>query len=241
MENKNIKHIIREMPYDGADLSLYFEDDWTNGKAGEKDAEIYCVYRDYGRWRGLNDDDFNEIVQTADDLINDFDYVREDGVDSYKRVMELYCIKYNPRRCHELKEWSLRANTDKIEDIAEYLTITTGKRWSTLTARGYYQGDYCEVLYCEAHHHESTAQTYGDVFCGAAKEFLVIDLDENGEEIDECGGYIIADCQIEKWGSRAETYKQLVCEWAGIDKETTCLELIENYHTQTIYDYSRVL
>lgn len=237
MENKNIKNIIRELPCDGNDFSTYFDDDYVRGEINEN-ATLYIIYNEgYGRLYGFNIDEYKELVKTADELIQDFDYVREDGIDSYKRVMELYGIKYNPRRCHELKEWSLRANTNRIADIAEYLMIITGEKWSIKSARGYSQSDYVEILYCEAFYDAEDAEKYGEVYLGAAKEFCVIDLDENGEESWSCCGYIIADCEIKSWDKRDETYKRLVCEWAGIDEQTTQLEMIDGYHTYTTASY----
>ena len=238
MENKNIKNIIREVPYDGNDFSSYFDDDFIKGYGGNENR-IFVVQKNYGRFYGFNADELNDVIKTADELIQDFDYVREDGGDSYKRVMELYGIKYNPRRCHELKEWSLRANTYHLEDIAEYLTITTGKTWTVDSAHGYCQGDYVQLLYC-SDVYPNGIKEYGEVYLGAAKEFCVIDIDENGEETDECYGFIIADCQITDYSKRDETYKHLVCEWAGIDEQTTQLEMIDGYHTYTTASYRTV-
>lgn len=65
---------------------------------------------------------------------------------------------------------------------------------------------------------------------GCGKEFCVIDVDEGGNETDECYGYIIADCQARQ----DEDYKKLVCEWDGINEEETRLEMIDGSTTQTI-------
>ena len=233
MESKT-KHIIREVPCDGNDFSSYFDNDFIKGYGGEENR-IYIIQKEYGRFYGFNADEYKDLVRKADELIQDFDYVREDGNDSYKRVMELYGIKYSPRRCHELKEWSLRADTSN-ESIAEYLTITTGKTWTVDSARGYCQGDYVELLYC-SDVYPNGIENYGEVYLGCAKEFCVIDLDENGEEVDRCYGFIIADCEIKSWADSDATYKRLVCNWEGIKEEETRLEMIDGYHTYTKYDY----
>ena len=73
----------------------------------------------------------------------------------------------------------------------------------------------------------------GEIWLGAGKEFYTIELDENGEETDTCGGYIIADCQA--W--KDEDYKRLVREWAGIPEDETRLEMIDSYRTVTKYTY----
>lgn len=240
MENKNIKNIIRELPCDGNDFSTYFDDDYVKGEINEN-ATLYIIYNEgYGRLYGFNIDKYKELVKTADELISDFDYVREYGENSFKQVMKWYDIAYTPRRCHELKEWSLRANTLNTEAIAEYLTITTGKTWEVGSARGYSQGDYVEILYCEAFYDAEDAEKYGEVYLGAAKEFCVIELDDNGEESWSCSGYIIADCEIKSWDKCDETYKRLVCDCAGIDERTTQLEMIDGYHTYTTASYRTV-
>ena len=153
---------------------------------------------------------------------------------TYKQVMKDNGLAYNSTFCHKLREWAknvddYNADTDAI---AEYLTITTGKTWATSSASGYCQGDYCEIVYCKEYYPENVRK-YGEIFLGCAKEFCVIDLDENGEESDCVGGYIVADC--EAW--KDEEYKRLVCEWAGIKPEETRLEMIDGYHTDTKYEY----
>ena len=101
---------------------------------------------------------------------------------------------------------------------------------------------YCE--HCKGNHgqrttfivrHESGAEKQVGKTC--LKEFCVIDLDENGEEVDRCYGFIIADCEIKSWADSDATYKRLVCNWEGIKEEETRLEMIDGYHTYTKYDY----
>jgi len=98
--------------------------------------------------------------------------------------------------------------------------------------RGYCQGDYIEVVYCKEHHKDGVRQ-YGEIWLGVAKEFDTIDLDENGEEIDTCGGYIVADCQVRT----DEDYKRLVCDWACIPYEETRLEMIDSSRIVIQYSY----
>ena len=240
MDNK-INTIIREVPADGNDFSTFFDDDFINGNAGDGNSIMYIVsWERRGQFWGINADAFNEIRQTASDLQEDF-LNNLDGSTgyTYKDYMQQTGIKYSPKKCHELKAWAQRADTDRVADIAEYLSITTGKPWIVARARGYCQGDFCEVLYCSDYYAEQDAEMYGQVFCGAAKEFCVIDLDEDGNEIDWCYGFIVADCQIKKWSNAAEEYKKIVCAWDGRREEETALELIENSYTTTHYNYKR--
>ena len=141
-------------------------------------------------------------------------------------------ITYNSRKCHALKELFKDFDANEPKDIATYLTITTGKTWATSSARGYCQGDYVDIVYC-ADRYKNGVKNYGEIWLGCAKEFEVIDLDENGEEVDACGGYIVADC--EAW--RDEDYKRRICEWARIAPEETQLEMIDGARTYTEYSY----
>ena len=236
---EKITNIIREVPAEHSDFSYYFDDDYINGKAGVENSIMYIIAWDRGRYWGINADEYNYLEDKARGLIDDFCEVGgEYGRKSYKAVMEAYGIKYSPTKCGKLKKWAeyaLEHYSETAPDLAEYLTITTGRPWDVVDARGYYQGDYCEVLYCKDCHSEEAAQAYGEVFCGAAKEFCVIDLDENGEEVDKCYGFIVADCELK--GYRDEEYKRIVCDWACLDEETTVLEMIDGYSTCVNYSY----
>ena len=88
------------------------------------------------------------------------------------------------------------------------------------------------MVYCPEHYKQGV-KAYGEVWLGCAKEFGVIDLDENGEETDSCWGYIVADCEARDDAD----YKRLVCEWAGIKPEETTLEMIDGYSVQTVCKY----
>lgn len=231
------KYIVREVEPEAADFSLYFDDDGLTSAGGSYFYNLFIVSNDgYGRRSGFNMEEYEKITRQAENIIDGFADVREDGFYSWTYTTFKECmidngISYNPRKCHTLKEWALDADAYNTEDIAKFLTITTGKEWSVASARGYCQGDYVEIVYCPEYY--ESPEEYGEIWLGAAKEFCVIDLDENGEEIDSCYGYIVADCKA--W--RDEDYKRIVCEWAGIDQNETRLEMIDNYTTYREYSY----
>ena len=235
-----IKHIIREVEPEHACLEWYFEDDGLSEASGDYLNTLFIVPTRHSR--GFNAEEWERVQTRARYLIDDFETTEEmiaentrdrDGKrPNYKEVMESYGIAYNPTKCHKLKEWAKNADTDKAEDIAEFLTITTGHEWDTEFAIGYCQGDYVEMVYCPEHY-KNGVKNYGEVWLGCAKEFIVSDLDENGEEIDSCGGYIVADCEA----FEDEEYKRLVCEWACIPEAETQIEMINGSHTYTKYTY----
>lgn len=233
------KHIVREIPADRACLDWYFEDDGLTERGGGDFCDnLFILYRDRDRLSGFNVERYADIQADAFRLQDYFSEVKDGIYDpdgkrvTYKDIMQDFGIPYSSRRCHALKEWAEMADVDDADSIAEYLTIITGKTWATSSAYGYYQGDYVEMVYCPERYRDGV-QAYGEVWLGAAKEFCVIDLGENGEEIDGVGGYIVADCQA----ATDEDYKKLVCNWAGIPEDETQLELIDDAITTTSYTY----
>ena len=238
---KKINYIVREYPPESCVLSWAFEDDGLTEAGGDWNYNLFVVADNgWGRLSGFNIETYEGIRKGAEELLDGFGWADEKATDydgkriTYKSVMEDYRIPYNPRKCHALKEWAKSADNLDADDIAEYLTITTGKKWRRIGVHGYCQGDYVDVVYCEGFH--ENPKYYGECWLGCAKEFSVNYLDENGEEEDSVGGYIVADCQA--W--RDEDYKRLVCEWAGIPEDETELQMIDGFHTYTKYDYRTV-
>lgn len=233
------KYIIREVEPEACEFGFYFDDDGLTEASGDWNNNLFIISNEgYGRISGFNIETYKNVQRQAETIIDGFDDVNSGVVDydgkriTFKSVMEEAGITYNARKCHAMKEWAKDADTGKTDDIAAFLTITTGKKWDTASAHGYSQGDYVEMVYCPENYKDGV-KAYGEVWLGAAKEFGVIELDENGEEIDSCYGYIVADCQA--W--KDEDYKRLVCEWACIDPAETQLEMIDSCQTVTHYSY----
>lgn len=233
------KYIIREVPAEACDFSYYFDDDGLREAGGDFCNTLFIIDNEgWGRISGFNIDVYKEVQKQAAGIIDGFEDVLAGLKDydgnryTFKDIMDEYDIPYTSRKCHALKEWQKSADSDDVDDIAAFLTITTGKKWKTTGVHGYSQGDYVTLLYC-AEHYKNGAEHYGEVWLGCAKEFYTIELDENGEEGDTCGGYIIADCQA----SDDADYKRLVCEWACIDENEAQLEMIDGYKTVVHYSY----
>ena len=235
-----VKHIIREVAPEACDFSCYFDGDTFTAASGDYCNTLFIISNEgYGRLEGYNIDEYKRIKEQANDIINGFEDVRDPGnaynwtgYRTYKDAMEDIGIPYTPRKCHQLKQWAQDADSDSPEAIAEYLTITTGKRWTTSSARGYCQGDYVEMVYCPERYAEGV-EKYGEIWLGAAKEFCIIDVNDDGTEGDAVYGYIVADC--EAW--RDEDYKKAVCAWEGIEPAAASLEMIDSATTRTIYSY----
>ena len=228
------KYIIREteQPY----LEFYFDGDMFNENSGDFCNTLFILYLQRpGRLCGLNADTFNRLYDEAEEMGEYFEDVRNgyrDTYRSYKEIMLDLWGWYNPRACHLLKESFEEKSLGSNDQMAAYLTVKTGKHWTWTTVFGYCQGDIVDILYCDERY--KSVEEYGEVFLGCAKEFGVIELDDEGEEADSCWGYIVADCLV-----RDEIdYKKIVADWAGIPFEEAELQLISGSHT--VYDWEIV-
>jgi hypothetical protein len=234
------KYIIKQIPPEHAELMYYFEGDTFTENAGGIEYALFPLFLDYWTMRpAINKKLWEDITSRAAEIAEEINNFRDNwnnwnSWSSYKEIMTFYGIPYNPTKCHRLKEWSETDDPTSPEAIAEYLTITTGRPWEFTSVRGYSQGDYSEIVYCEDIYTQQDAEAAGEIILGAANEYSITDLDDDGNEIDTVYGYIVADCQA--W--RPEDVKRLVCEWGGIDPAEAVLMTIEDSYTRTEYKYT---
>ena len=156
------KVIAKEVNPAHVDFGFYFDDDSLKSVSGENCA-VYIVPADRRRNSGFNLDEYGEIEQLAQTVIDDY----EDG----------WPIE------ETLKEWAKTADASDTDSIAEFLTITTGEEWTVKAFTGYSQGDYCEVVYCVNHHTPERITEIGRFWLGCGTEF----------SIDGCYGYYVVD------------------------------------------------
>lgn len=254
--NNKIKHIIREVPPEDTDFGLYFDDEGLTSAGGDYYNNLFIVNFDNNA-SGFNMDEFkriqNEIENLLEmyiDIVDDSDYKQYSNLGQMLYEHGLLCDLKNTKRIKAFKDFFTKCNETpskpyssyynkfevfNSEMTAEYLTLKTGKKWDTDSARGYSQGDYVAMIYCPEFY-TNGVEHYGEIWLGTGKEFYIIELDENGEEVDTCSGYIIADCQV----STDEDYKKLVCKWAEIPENETQLELIESSKMYIKYSYRTV-
>lgn len=238
------KYIIKQIPPEQAELGFYFDGDTFTERAGGIEYALFVLVA--GRW-SLDPirhcaELWKRITKEAANLAEAFYDVENNcswnGYTTYKEAMrwEAPEIKYSPATCHRLKEWAQTAEEGQPESIAAYLTIKTGKPWTTASASGYSQGDYCEIVYCEDIYSQEDAEAAGEIALGAANEYSITFPAEDGSEPETVYGYIIADCQA--W--RAEDVKRLICKWEGIDPAEAVLLTISGSHTYTSYEWEEV-
>jgi hypothetical protein len=217
------KIIAKEVNPAHVDFSYYFEDDGLTNKGGENCA-VYIVPADRSRHDGYNMDEYKEIEQTADSLIETFRQVspKNEYYPTYKEAMLSNNIEYTSCKCHLLKKWTEHANPYDTSDIAEFLTITTGEEWTVKSFTGYCQGDYCEVVYCKAHYSEEHITEIGKFWLGCGTEFCV----------DDCYGYYVPDTI--RW-QEGDELRQYLADCYGCKPEELEIYLYDGEHTVTDY------
>lgn len=217
------KIIARELPPEHVDFRHYFDDACFTGAEGEN----YIIYIPGSRyWRGLNTKEYKEIVRQAENILDGFYDIREGGNDysmTYKEVMEYNAILYSSRKCHLLKQWAKNADAADTDDIAEFLTITTGEKWNVRSFSGYAQGDYCEVMYCKKHYSEEHITEIGKFYLGCGTEFC----------IDDCCGYYVLDGI--RW-DEGEKLREFLAECYGCRPEVLEIYLYKGNHTVADYE-----
>ena len=218
------KIIAKEVNPSYVDFSPYFDDDGLKSISGENCA-VYIVPTDRRIYNGFNMEEYEEIEEKAKAIIDGFRDVSDkwpNGYATYKEVMEDNAIPYTSRKCNLLKKWAKYANPHDTNDIAEFLTITTGEEWAVKSFTGYHQGDYCEVVYCKAHYSEERITEIGKFWLGCGTEFC----------IDECYGYYVPDTI--RW-EEGERLRQYLADLYGCEPEELEIYLYDGEETITKY------
>lgn len=195
------KIIAKEVNPAHVDFSYYFDDDGLKSIGGENCA-VYIIPADRTRYSGFNMDEYREVELQAQAVIDDY----EAG----------YFID------ETLKEWAEHANPHDTSDIAEFLTITTGEEWAVKAFTGYSQGDYCEVVYCKAHHSEERIIEIGKFWLGCGTEFYI-----NGSY-----GYYVPDTI--RW-QEGETLRKHLADCYGCEPDELEIYLYDGEHVVTDY------
>ncbi len=166
MENKT-NYIIREVPPEQTEFSFYFDDDGLTAAGGDYCYNLFIVAQSRNSG-GFNEEEYrniqNEIENLLEmyvDIVNKSDYAQYSSVGAMLKDYKLIDNIHNTKRikvftalfadCCE-KPVSPYANyhdnftAHNEEKTAEYLTLKTGKEWTTGSATGYCQGDYVKML-----------------------------------------------------------------------------------------------
>lgn len=214
------KYIMQELDPELANFSAYFDDDGMTSANGE----YYAVYINDGHAYssgGFNMDEFRHFYDEFSDIIEavgDME-ISLGEYESVNEIFESYDVKIPTDKYSALEELVYTCIEHNFiitnEDIADYLTIKTGKKWSVEGFTGYSQGNYCEVIYCEDSYSSESINEIGHMWLGCGSEFRCIDCDENGSPTDEeYYGYFVLDTIVWTEDIRLVEYlaDQIGCE-----------------------------
>jgi len=231
------KYIIREISPDCMDIDFYFDNDGFKTAGGDFNYCLFPVvdcnhcYYNAEEFKTV-ENEYNSIACEVDDIVNGSNiYYR-----NIKELMLDYNIPYNPRAAHALRVLcENESRLDFAETIAAFLSIKTGEKWSIKAGRGYCQGDFVDMIYCEKHYTKESIDAITDIYLGCAKEFCVIESED-----ETIYGFFVADSAIKDWRNSDNEYKKIVCEDAGLNPDNVTLEMIESSRTYTAYTYRAV-
>ena len=212
------KIIAREVNPAQVDFRYYFDDDGLKSTGGENCA-VYIVPADRLWYVGFNMGEYEEIEDKAEAIIYGFKDVSIKPVTTYKEVMEDNGIPYTSRKCHLLKKWAKYASPYDPSDIAEFLTIITGEEWAVKSFTGYFQGDYCDVVYCVSRHTPERIAEIGKFWLGCGTEFC----------IDGYYGYYVPDTI--RW-EEGERLRQYLADSYGCKPEELEIYLYDGEHIE---------
>lgn len=216
------KVIFRESDY--TDYDILYDNDGITNESGKNNALYVIVPDGYRDYVVTNKKEYEGICNQAENIANDFsDFANgyDNYFTSYKAILNYYGVKYSPATVSRLKKWS-EAYKGSIDDIAAFLTITTGEKWNTYGVCGYCQGDYATGIYCEGHYTKEALELYVGAAAGTVSEFIRIEGD------DICGGFFVTDSV--KWNT--EALKKELASYEGDDPENITIQLFDGY-TQT--------
>lgn len=262
------KYIAIEQSKEFFDFDLLVDDDGIRS-AGGLNCEVFGISCDYPRdYVFLNEDLYKDISDTMDSIVGEFDdltdlkdrgFTRSEIAEyhhyrSYKEIISdlLYderYRKYCPNMVKELKEFAENYGNDHEDDIVEFLTITTGKKWVCKQYNGYCQRDVVYIIYCADIHTKEYMDFIGNAAVGCIVEYCISEnpidlLDEDNEErdIDDIVEDTLSDCcygfyliDTDAW--HEDRAKAKLAEYFGCKADEMELIVIESSYSVTRHNY----
>ena len=235
-----MKHIIKQVAPEHAELMYYFDCDAFNAESGDYNNTLFIIEHErYNRYEGLNGYEFNRLREQCEELFDRITEMIEHNEDyTWQEVFDNAGIEYDPDKIPALISWYESSDSfnhyqdSTIENVSTLLCFQTGKTWNVLRVNGYSQGDVVYVVYCDDNYSRDEAMQCGEIWLGCGSELSVTTINDEGNE-DCTYGYILADCQC----IDDPTIKHLICEYADINPDDTTLQMIDSTRTITEYIY----
>lgn len=209
---------------ESCDIDFIYDDDGIRETSGKNNALYVITGNNYPV---CNKSEYERISSEAENVANDFYDLANDNCSyfaNYKEILAYYGIKYSPATVSKLKKYAdkYRGNLD---DIAAYLTITTGEAWETHTECGYCQGVYATGIYCVGHYTEEALELYVGAAAGTVSEFCRI------EDDDICYGFYVPDSVT--WHD--DELREYMANMWGDDPDDIEIQLFDGYTTMPNY------
>ena len=251
------KYIAIQQSPETFDFDIFTDCDCIRS-AGGLNCEVFVI-GDRGDCY-FNKTDYETICNTIDELVGEFDeltYAKDNGwsraeieeyhyYHSYKDIIndvlrDKRYRKYSPLLVKKLKAFAENYDYNSVEQVAEFLTITTGMEWECETYKGYCQGDYCELIYCADKQSKEYMDLIGNGAVGCVTEFSISEnpIDIDGKDVDEiieeaevdcCYGFYLTDHDV--WNE--EKCKAELAELAECKLDEIAVITIENTSYRTI-------
>lgn len=249
------KYIAIQM--ENYDFEFLTDDDGITS-AGGINYDVFGISTDWYRNNCfLNKSEYEDICSVMDSIVDAFDdltYMRNNGYSksdivansvyhSYKAIIEDYLYderyrKYSSKMVKELKAFAEKYGNDTLEDLTEFLTITTGMEWVCKQYNGYSQGDVCYLIYCADKHTKDYMDLIGNAAVGRAYEFGISEnlVEVEDRDIDDiisdaqedcCYGYYLIDTDV--WNE--DILKSKLAEYVSCKVDEMEVLIIEKTYT----------
>ena len=254
------KYVAIQQSPEWFDFDIFADDDGIRS-AGGINCDVFVI-GDRGSCY-FNKTDYEIICNEMEALMEEFEnltdmidngYSRTDIEEnsyyhSYKQIVndilkDKRYRKYSPLLVKKLKEFAENYDYRELDQVAEFLTITTGMEWRCETYRGYCQGDYCYLIYCAEKQSKEYMDLIGNGAVGCVTEFSISEnpieiADRDIEDIIEdaqadcCYGFYLTDDDV--WNE--DIMKSKLAEMADCAIDEIAVITIENTYTTTHHDY----
>ena len=254
------KYVAIQQSPEWFDFDIFADDDGIRS-AGGMNCEVFVI-GDRGTCY-FNKTDYEIICNEIDALVEEFNnltdmidngYSRADIEEnsyyhSYKEIVsdilkDKRYRKYSPTLVKKLKNFAENYDYRELDQVAEFLTITTGMKWNCTCYRGYCQGDYCYLIYCAEKQSKEYMNLIGNGAVGCVTEFSISEnpIDIDGKDVDEiieearedcCYGFYLIDDDV--WNE--EKCKARLAELAECKPDEIAVVTIENSYTVTKHNY----
>lgn len=158
------------------EFDILYDNDGIKEISGKNNILYIVVPGNYRNYYPVNGSDYEKVLSRAGEISTDISDLLSGYNDYFKNIksiLEYYGIKYSPVIAKRFKAWAEKYD-GRIEDIVEFLSLTTGEKWDSYSCSGYSQGDYAIGIYCKGHYSPEDLELYVGAAAGTADKFAYL-------------------------------------------------------------------